>query len=259
MCTGFVRRGKDSIFAFNFDMAPGIMDYAAYPEKDRFYIGMKTAERMAEYNKTALSNSPMRIENGVRKLMGVTADGRFATMLGNQDAYKAPFRVAPEVYSLDQLADNYLSRVCDFDELKKTVEEKEIVCVPAPAEWKMAHHSLFADAAGRTLIVEPGFGHATLNQNFAVLTNFPILELPVDLCEDRYPYYGVDRYLTATRMLRETDDNFSMEDAWKILEACKGRGNWGTRISFVYSVNQNKLFWCEEAHFEEKRICSFEK
>lgn len=63
-------------------------------------------------------------------------------------------------------------------------------------------------------------------------------------------YYGKDRYDIAMHFLRNSDDDFQVEDGLKILKATKQEGNWATRVSFVYSNNENAVYYCLEGDFE---------
>ena len=48
MCTAFVRKGKDIITGFNFDMNIGGMDYCPVIEKDRVFLGMRLSPEILE-------------------------------------------------------------------------------------------------------------------------------------------------------------------------------------------------------------------
>ena len=57
------------------------------------------------------------------------------------------------------------------------------------------------------------------------------------------PGNAVDRYDAALSILRESGDDFSARDALKLLDAVKQTGHWGTRVSFVYSGNENAVYY----------------
>ena len=101
-------------------------------------------------------------------------------------------------------------------------------------------HSLIGDKSGRLLIVEPGYGHRVVTENYAVITNFPVL---TELEDYSNPFYGKDRYDRAVKVLSSAGDAFSAADALKLLSEVSQSGQWGTRVSFVYSANENKLYY----------------
>lgn len=152
----------------------------------------------------------------------------------------------------DALIDDYISGKCCFDDLIKTANEREIVRLPKGSIdiSDLAFHSLIADGKGNIMILEPGNGHSIIKEKYAVLTNFSMLELPADFSQDKFKYYGKDRYDIAMGLLRESNDNFSVEDGLKILKSVKQEGNWATRVSFVYSNNENAVYYCLEGNFE---------
>ena len=48
-----------------------------------------------------------------------------------------------------------------------------------------AMYSLLSDREGRILIIEPGNGLAEIRENYAVMSNFPMLILPEDLIPEK--------------------------------------------------------------------------
>ena len=101
-------------------------------------------------------------------------------------------------------------------------------------------HSLIGDKSGRLLIVEPGYGYREVMENYAVITNFPVL---AGLTDYSNPFYGKNRYDRAVQVLSGSGDDFSVADALKLLSEVSQSGQWGTRISFVYSANENKVYY----------------
>lgn len=73
-----------------------------------------------------------------------------------------------------------------------------------------------------------------------VLTNFPVM---TELSDYSNPFYGKDRYDHALRVLSAAPADFSAEDALKLLRETAQSGQWGTRVSFVWSRNQNAVFY----------------
>ena len=76
-----------------------------------------------------------------------------------------------------------------------------------------------------------------------------MLELPEDLTSEKYGYYGKDRYDIAMGCLKNSTDEFSVTDGFSILNKVKQVGNWATRVSFVYSRNENSVYYCIDGEF----------
>ena len=62
------------------------------------------------------------------------------------------------------------------------------------------------------MILEPGNGYSIIKEKYAVLSNFPFLELPADFTQDKFGYYGKDRYDIAMEILRNSTDDFSVQE-----------------------------------------------
>ena len=51
-------------------------------------------------------------------------------------------------------------------------------------------------------------------------------------------------------MIEKCNDNFSVTEAFHILNAVKQEGLWATRVSFVYSVKENKVYYVLNNNFD---------
>ena len=51
-------------------------------------------------------------------------------------------------------------------------------------------------------------------------------------------------------ILKSSERNFGYNDMLKLLKELKQDGRWGTRISFVYSKNENAVFYCLNGDFD---------
>ena len=71
------------------------------------------------------------------------------------------------------------------------------------------------------------------------------------------PFYGKDRYDKATQILKESKNSFSVDDALNLLKQCKQEGQWGTKVSFVYSKNNNVVYYCLNGNFNEVLVHNF--
>lgn len=126
------------------------------------------------------------------------------------------------------------------------------VGIPDPAM-----HSLLSDREGRVLMIEPGNGYAEITENDAVMSNFAMLRLPEDFTEEKFGYYGVDRYQTAMKMLRDAGSGFTPEYGMSILNAVKQEQYAPTRVSFVYSQNENRVYYTLERDFAQIKTHQF--
>lgn len=245
MCTGFARRGNDVIMGFNMDIDIGAWDYKVYAENDRFYVGMTVNPDSFGVNAVELDKEMFFMENNVRKAHGVNSNGCFGNLPYIMDSHKGAFRYSEEVYFIDQLVDDYISGRCSFDNILKLVSDKDIVNLP-----NLSMHSLIADAQGRFLLVEPGNGYSVIREKYAAISNFSLMELPGDFITERFGYYGKDRYDRAMEILRNSNDDFSVSDGLRLLDAVKQVGTCATRVSFVYSRNENAIYYAIEGDFE---------
>ena len=262
MCTAFVKQGKDLIYGFNMDINYGAFEWKVFTEPDAFYVGLKPA--LSDSDMLALTSGEAPAEygpdaNGYIKILGVNRLGNFGSQLNNLNFKKAPFRLGPDSMPLYVLISQYISGKIGLPDILKTAAEKELVNLPGGSVEipDLAMHSLLADRRGNIAVVEPGNGFAVIRERYAVLSNFSLLELPADFTEERSTYYGKDRYDTALRMLRASDDDFSVEDGLRILDAVKQTGTFGTRVSFVYSNNENAVWYTLEGDFSNIRKHKF--
>lgn len=54
---------------------------------------------------------------------------------------------------------------------------------------------------------------------------------------------GDDRFERADEQLKKQNDNFSVADAFNVLNSVRQEGLWATRVSFVYSVKENRVYY----------------
>ena len=238
MCTGFVRKGKDVIVGFNMDINVEAFDYEIVANKEQFYVEIK--------NELV----------GSVKAQGINHLGK----LNNMNFTKAPFRLGEGVVPLYEIVDDYISGKISYNDILKIVSEKEIVNMPGQAINIpcVAMHSLIADRQGHIMILEPGNGYSVIQEKYAALSNFTFLESPADLIPENYGYYGKDRYDKAMEILRESGEDFSAGDGLALLNAVKQTGNWATRVSFVYSNNENAVYYVIENDFDHVMRHQFE-
>lgn len=256
MCTGFVRKGKDIITGFNFDMNIGGMDYCPVIEKDRVFLGMRFSPEILEMMPEAV-----RPKNGIRLIQGVSAGGHVAGQLMNLNFSKVPEVYEPKMLTNDLLTDMFVTNRSLGSQLVKLLEERQ-VCnipgnIPGNTGTSVALHGLFVDPDGNIVFVEPGNGYAVIREKYFTITNFSILEPPMDLNEAQFGFYGVDRYRRSLDILKNSTDDFTAEDGLKLLNEVKQTGEWGTRFSFVYSRNEDSVYYCTEGQFDCVKVHRF--
>ena len=169
-----------------------------------------------------------------------------------------PFEIGENTVPLYSLVDRFLCGEMGIDGIIDTARKKRVVNMPSFAAGlpDPAMHSLLSDENGRILMLEPGNGYAEIRAKYAVMSNFSMLILPGDLAE-KTGYYGVDRYETAVKLIRAAGNGFSPEYGLSVLNAVKQEQYAPTRISFVYSRNENSVYYALERDFSHIRIHSF--
>ena len=252
MCTGFTRRGKDIITGFNFDMNIGGMDYCPVVEKDRVFLGMRLSQEVL-----AMMPQAVRPKNGIRLIQGVSAGGHVAGQLMNLNFSKLPESFMPDMLTNDLLTDMFVTDKYTCGQLTELLATRQVYNIPGNTGTPVALHSLFTDPEGNTVFVEPGNGYAVIREKYFTVTNFSILEQPLDLNDDQFGFYGVDRYRKSLSILRNSTDDFSVADGLKLLNEVKQTGEWGTRFSFVYSKNEDTVYYCAEGDFNHVEVHHF--
>lgn len=229
MCTAIVHKGNDLICGFDLDIDPAVWNYSLHKTKYLFAVGI-TVGKTTHY------------------VHGVNADGHFGNVpYMNGAVFPVPHGVKRE--RIDLMNERYIRGKYSFADIEELLRTKTAVNIPAATM-----HSLIADANGDLLIVEPGYGVKKVGENYAVLTNFPTLTTLDDYSN---PFYGKDRYDKALSVLSRADASFSVEDALRLLYETRQEGPWGTKISFVYSRNENAVFYFLNGDFAHIRTHTF--
>lgn len=107
--------------------------------------------------------------------------------------------------------------------------------------------AMLSDKNGRVLIIEPGLGYRLEHVRYSLITNYSVLEPEIT---KPYIVSGDDRYEKADEQLAKCGSHFSVSEAFRILRFVKQDGIWATRVSFVYSVNENRVYYVENNDFE---------
>jgi hypothetical protein len=225
MCTRFVYNGNDTIIGFNFDIDISEYEHKVFLEKERFFIGIKMPD------------------NQWHSYHGVNANGNVGTLLyvhGNERALK---NKEGDCYTIAELTERFVCGGLSFEEAVEIAQEKEIIY-----ENGATMQALLSDKNGRVLIVEPGIGYKTEMEKFSLITNYSLLS---PQSTQFYITLGDNRYECAKELLNRYDENFSVAEAFSVLKEVKQEGLWATRVSFVYSVNSQTVYYIENNQFDE--------
>ena len=92
-------------------------------------------------------------------------------------------------------------------------------------------------------------------KQYSLMTNYSVLKP-----ESTRPYIvpGDDRYERAQAQLENQKETFSVSDAFHILKSVRQEGLWATRVTFVYSVMEKKIYYVLNNDFEEISEYSFD-
>ncbi len=260
MCTAFVRNGKDYICGFNMDVNADAFDWKLLMDEEEFAVNLSMGGNIEKLvpKGCEIPGEYIDFDNGVLRVQGVNRNGNFANQLNNMRFFKAQFEVSGNCVPLYYLVDSFIRGKNTIQDVERYARTKKVVNLPTGsiAVPDMGMHSLLSDAKGNILILEPGNGVAVVSEKYAVMSNFAVLELPKDFTPENFGYYGKDRYDTALSILRESKEDFSVQDGLDLLDAVKQVGEWGTRVSFVYSRNENAVYYTTEHDFSNiKKHC----
>lgn len=215
MCTAIAHKGNDLIYGFNLDIDPAVWDFSLHKTKNLFAVGITVGKTTYFVH-------------------GVNRNGRFGNVpYMNGESFPAGRGMKRE--RIDLMNDRYIRGKYTFADVEEIARTKAIVNIPAATM-----HSLVGNGNGDLLIIEPGYGVKKVTDNFAVLTNFPVLPVLDDYSD---PFFGKERYDKAVSVLSHADASFSVADALRLLYETRQEGPWGTRITFVYSCKENTVYY----------------
>lgn len=143
---------------------------------------------------------------------------------------------------ISDLTESFIKGVITLDDVLNIVQNNRIVYAP-----DATMQAMLSDKKGRVLIIEPGLGYRLEKAQYSLITNYSILSPEIT---KPYIVSGDDRFERADELLKHCNDSFSVAEAFQILKSVKQEGIWATRVSFVYSVNENRVYYVENNDFE---------
>lgn len=231
MCTRFCYNGNDTIVGFNFDIDLSVWTHTIVKEENKFFIGIKMPD--GKYH----------------SFHGINKNGNVGTLLyvnGNKNGKYLDNEVC---YTISDLTEKFIRAEISFDTALDIVQKNKIVYAR-----DATMQAMFSDKNGRVLIIEPGIGYRLEQTKYSLITNYsvlnPELTRPYIVSKD-------DRFERANEQLEKCKNDFSVDDAFRILKSVKQEGLWATRVSFVYSVRENKVYYVQNNNFKNRAEYQF--
>lgn len=231
MCTRFVFNGTDTLNGFNFEIDLADWTHTILREKERFGIGIK------------------RPDGRYHMYHGVHSGGHVGTLLYVHGNENAAYDDGADCCTVADLTERFIQNELSFDQAVEMVKTKRIVYAP-----DATMQALLSDANGRVLIVEPGVGYRVEHRRVSLMTNDSLLA-PESTRAFHMP--GDDRYERAQTLLEGLEDAAGAQEALRVLRAVHQEGLWATRVSFVYSVRERRVYYCENNAFDKVRTFDF--
>lgn len=225
MCTRFVYNGDDMITGFNFDIDLSVWRHKIFAEKERFYIGI------------------LRPDGTYHSYHGVNKNGNTGTLLyvhGNKDGV---CQNEKNCITIADLTEQFIKAQFSFDDVLKIVKSKKITYAQ-----DATMQAMLSDINGRVLIIEPGIGYREEYDRYSLITNYSLIKPE---STKKFIVQGDDRYERALKLLDSCKSNFTVADAFALLRTVRQEGVWATRVSFVYSANEQTVYYAEHNNFKD--------
>lgn len=217
MCTRFVYNGDDTITGFNFDIDLAVWNHKVIKEKDRFYIGIKMPDGI------------------YHSYHGINRNGNVGTLLYVHGNTQANYNGSKNCCTIADLTEQFIKNQLSFDDALNIVKTKQIVYAP-----DTTMQAILSDRNGRVLIIEPGIGYREEKKRYSLISNYSIIKPEVT---EPFIVLDDDRYERAEKLLACFRQDFSVSDALSILHEVRQEGDWATRVSFVYSVKEQTVYY----------------
>ncbi len=224
MCTRFVYHGDNMITGFNFDIDPDVWKHRVMTEKDRFFIGI------------------LRPDGTYHSYHGVNRNGNAGTLLYVHGNPTGEYEDGPQCMTIADLTEQFIKAQISFDEALSILKTKKITYAP-----DSTMQAMLSDIHGRAVIIEPGIGYREECRKYSLVTNYSLIQP-----ESTKPFIvpGDDRYERAVKLLDGYDNQFSIPDAFAFLHSVRQEGEWATRVSFVYTPEEQTVYYAENNDFE---------
>ena len=222
MCTSIVKNGNKTIVGFNLD----ILDMKHRINTNTNYVFIEIFDE----------------QNGWLPLFGVNSRGDFVAMptCHPYDA-RSDQKNAEQTSILMADIDLLLKKIA-FDEVKALAEQGNIYSFPN-VTWQMQ----ISDRNGNVLRHTPGQGCEYLEHPaYCVMTNFS----PWKEKRDEHPWSGADRYAVAEKILKESNVDFDVSDAFEVLKTAS-QEICPTVVSIVYDATEHIVYWCENREWNK--------
>lgn len=217
MCTRFVYNGDNTIVGFNFDIDLSVWTHMVIAEKDRFFIGIKMPD------------------NRYHSFHGINRNGNVGTLLYVNGNKNGEYQDGEGYITVADLTESYIKGEILFEDALGIVQNKKIVYAK-----DATMQAMLSDNNGRVLIIEPGIGYRLEKTKYSLITNYSVLNPEITR---PYIVSGDDRFERADEQLKKQNGNFSVADAFNVLYSVRQEGLWATRVSFVYSVKENRVYY----------------
>ena len=174
-------------------------------------------------------------DNKYHSFHGINRNGNVGTLLDVHGNDNAQFCGNESCYTIADLTENFIKGNLSFDDSLEIVKKKKITYAP-----DTTMQAMFSDRTGRVLIIEPGIGYRLEKEKYSLITNYSILKPELT---NPYVLSGDNRYEKAKDLLQGYGENFSISNAFDVLRSVRQEGLWATRVSFIYSVAKNKVYY----------------
>lgn len=231
MCTRFVLNGRDMITGFNFDIDLSVWKHQVIEEKDRFYIGI------------------LRPDGTYHSYHGVNRNGNAGTLLYVHGNPAGAYQDSSDCMTIADLTEQFIKAQISFEDALQIVRSRKITYAQ-----DAAMQAMLSDIQGRVLIIEPGIGYRREQKSFSLMTNYSLIQ-PESTKDFIVP--GDDRYERTLQILRSCTPAFSISDAFSLLYEVRQEGMWATRVSFVYSAEEQSVYYVQNNNFEHITKFSF--
>ncbi len=216
MCTGIVRNAKKTIVGFNLDILG--MEHRVNADETHVFIEIKDEQ------------------NGWLPLFGVNNRGDFVAMPTCHPYDSRSDQNDQEQVNVLMADIELLLQKRSFENVVELAKNGNICSLPQ-VTWQIQ----ISNRAGDVLRHTPGQGCEYLEKPaYCVMTNFS----PWKDNRKEHPWSGADRYDIAEQMLKESNDDFGVEDGFAVLKAAS-QEVCPTVVSIVYDAEEHVAYWCE--------------